>query len=95
MGGARKIYFFFKGKDQGWGNQKGKVAISVDKRDRDMKSRKIEGEFDYKGMKACWISPTLGHDMEEYDIKFDIDGDDGLIRAMEDEDDEFVVRMWT
>jgi hypothetical protein len=35
MGGAKKLTITFKGKDQGWGDQAGQVAISVDKKDPD------------------------------------------------------------
>lgn len=45
MGGAKKLTISFKGKDQGWGNQKGQVAISVDKKDPDCEFRSI-GEWD-------------------------------------------------
>lgn len=88
MGGAKKLTITFKGKDQGWGNQKGQVAISVDKKDPDSDFRRIGewDEFDYKGMKAVWVSDNMEHEWERYKKKFTSDSD--LIEAMDDEDED-------
>lgn len=88
MGGARKLTLSFKGKDQGWGNQKGQVALSVDKRDPDTDFKSIgeyEG-FEYKGMKGVWFSEVLDHDW--VDVKETFSKDSVLIQAMDDDDED-------
>jgi len=88
MGGAKKLTITFKGKDQGWGDQKGQVAISVDKKDPDSEFKTPEHwwELDYKGMKAVWHSDNMEHEWVRYKKKFRSDSD--LIEAMDDEDED-------
>lgn len=57
-----------QGKDQGWGNQKSKFAISVDALDQHMETPVI-GEWDtftYTGMLASYVSPVFEHSWTTY-----------------------------